>query len=299
MSAGVPQPLSPQWAEAAREAAARRRARLRFLARRLGGSPAFAVGALIVLFWVAMALGWRAFVPQDPFAVSALETLQGPSSAHWFGTDDLGRDVFSRVLAGAAPVLTIAPLATLLGLILGTALGLVSGYYRGFVDDAVMRVVDALLTFPTIIVALVVLALVGASTLNVVVAIAVLFAPLIARTVRSAVLAEREREYVEAAKLRGERAPFIMVVEILPNITSPIVVEATVRFGYAVFTAATLAFLGFGVQPPSPDWGLTIALERTFVQIAWWTVIFPALALASLVVAINLVYDELRQALAE
>lgn len=299
MSAGLPEPLTPEWTAARSEAAARLRGRLRYLGRRLARSPTFVVGATVVLFWVAMALAWRVAAPQDPFAINALETLQAPSFAHWFGTDDLGRDVFSRVLAGAAPVLTIAPLATLLGLMLGTALGLVSGYYRGLVDDIVMRVVDAFLALPTVIVAVVVLALVGASNANVIVAIAVLFAPLIARTVRSAVLVEREREYVEAARMRGERGPYIMAVEILPNITGPIVVEGTVRLGYAVFTAATLAFLGFGAQPPSPDWGLTIALDRTFVQVAWWTVIFPALALGSLVVAINLVYDELRRVVAE
>ncbi len=299
MAVELPQPAPSPAADPAAQVARQRRARRRYVRGRLLRSPTFVVGAGILLFWVLMALAWPVFVPYDPLAVGTANTLEAPSSAHWFGTDDLGRDVLSRVLAGAAPVLTIAPLATLLGLLLGTTLGLVSGYYRGIVDDVVSRIVDALLSFPTIIVAVVVLALLGPSDTNVIVAVGILFAPLIARTVRSAVLVEREREYVEAARLRGERGPYVMLVEILPNITSPILVEGTVRLGYAVFTAGTLAFLGFGSQPPSPDWGLTIAQERAFVQVAWWTVIFPAVALGSLVVAINLVSDGLRGAFAE
>lgn len=299
MSAGLPDPLALDWAEAQALAAADRRARLRYVARRLARSPTFLAGATITLFWIFMALAWRAIVPFDPSAIDALRTLSGPSSGHWFGTDDLGRDVLSRVLAGAAPVLSIAPAATLLSVAAGTLTGLVAGYYRGLVDDLVMRVVDALMAFPVIIIAVVVLALLGSSKLNVILVIAILFAPLVARTVRSAVLAEREREYVEAARLRGERGWYVMLVEILPNTTSPIVVEGTVRLGYAVFTAATLSFLRLGLQPPSPDWGLTIALERAFVQVAWWTVIFPALALASLVVGVNLIADGLKRALAE
>ena len=298
MSVGLPDPIMLEWEQARSERGAARRARLRYVLARLRRSPTFLVGAALVLFWVIAALGWRVIAPHDPYEFDALATLKGPSSAHWFGTDDIGRDVLSRVIAGAAPVLTVAPLATLLGLALGTTVGLFSGYYRGFVDDVIMRIVDAFLSFPTIIVAVVALALLGPSRLNLIVTVAILFAPLIARTVRSAVLGERERAYVEAARMRGERGVHVMFVEILPNITSPIVVEGTIRLGYAVFTAATLAFLGFGSQPPSPDWGLTIALERTFVQIAWWTVMFPALALASLVVGINLVADGLRRALA-
>ena len=129
--------------------------------------------------------------------------------------------------------------------------------------------------------------------------IGILFTPPVARTIRAAVVAEREREYVQAARLRGERAWYIMIAEILPNVTSPIIVEGTVRLGYAVFTAATLSFLGFGIQAPSPDWGLTISLERANIQIAWWTVFFPALALASLVVGANLLADGLRKVLSE
>lgn len=275
----------------------RTRGRRAYVVRRLARDPAFLIGLVIVLFWVVMALGWRWLTPRSPFANNPATILKGPSGAHWLGTDDVGRDVLSRVLAGAAPVLSIAPLATAIALVAGTLIGLCAGYYRGVVDELLMRTVDVLLALPSLIVAVLVLGLVGTSILNVILLIAIFFAPLIARTVRSAVLAEREREYVAAARMRGERGLYTMLVEILPNITAPIIVEGTVRLGYAVFTAATLSFLGLGLQPPSPDWGRTIADQRVYVQTSAWTVLAPAIALATLVVGVNLVADGLRKAI--
>ena len=278
--------------------------RARIMARALLKSKTFVVGAVILLFWIVDALLWRVFVPYEPNAIDPQASLlplqeRRPSLDHWFGSDDLGRDVFSRVLAGASSVLTVAPLATALGLLGGVAVGLVTGYYRGLVDDIAMRIVDALLAFPLIIIAVLVIAVLGASTLNVIIVIGIVFTPIVARTVRSAVLAEREKEYVAAAKLRGDSAAYIMAAEILPNITGPIAVEATIRLGYAIFTAATLAFLGLGVQPPSPDWGLTIAQARGLLSVAPWIVLFPAAALATLVVSVNLVVDGLKQVIEE
>jgi peptide/nickel transport system permease protein len=261
-------------------------------------SKTFLIGLGIVVFWLVSALTWR-WVVSNPQAVDPAATLAAPSGDHWFGTDNLGRDVFARVIAGAAPVLTIAPLATLLGLFGGITIGLVTGYYRGWIDDVFSRIVDALLAFPLIIMAVLVLASLGRETRNVILVIGIIFTPLIARTVRSAVLIEREREYVSAARLRGERGPRIMVIEILPNITGPIMVEGTIRLGYAIFAATTLAFLGLGIQDPSPDWGLAIANGRAYLQVAWWMVLFPATALATLVVAVNLVADGLRRAIEE
>ena len=261
-------------------------------------SKTFLIGMGIVVFWLVSALTWR-WVVSNPQAVDPAATLAAPSGDHWFGTDNLGRDVFARVIAGAAPVLTIAPLATLLGLFGGITVGLVTGYYRGWIDDVFSRIVDALLAFPLIIMAVLVLASLGRETRNVILVIGIIFTPLIARTVRSAVLIEREREYVSAARLRGERGPRIMVIEILPNITGPIMVEGTIRLGYAIFAATTLAFLGLGIQDPSPDWGLAIANGRAYLQVAWWMVLFPATALATLVVAVNLVADGLRRAIEE
>jgi peptide/nickel transport system permease protein len=278
---------------------AERRRRRRELLRELVRSKTFVVGAIILAFWVLDAIFWRAIVPHDPLGVDPTGTLKSPGGAHWFGTDNLGRDVFSRVLAGASTVLVIAPAATALGLVGGTTVGLVTGFYRGWVDDVVSRIVDAFLALPLIVISVLVLASLGRSTLNIILVIGIIFTPLIGRTVRSAVLVEREREYVAAARLRGERGIRIMVWEILPNITGPIMVEATVRLAYAIFTAATLSFLGLGLQDPSPDWGLQIANGRAYMQVGWWMVIFPAAALATLVVGVNLVADGLKRVVEE
>jgi peptide/nickel transport system permease protein len=273
-------------------AALEQRRQRRYLARALLRSPTFMTGLVIVIFWVFMAL-FSTFFTQSPTAQDAFASLQAPSAAHWFGTDDLGRDVFARTMAGARTVLIIAPLATALALLWGGIIGLVSGFYRGITDEIIMRLVDVLLALPIIITAILILSLLGKGVPIIIVAIGALFTPVVSRTVRSAVIGEREREYVMAARLRGERSAFVMAREILPNITQPIVVEGTIRLGYAVFTAATLSFLGFGLAPPSPDWGLTISVERIFLQIAPWTVLFPAAALASLVVGVNLITDGL------
>lgn len=274
-----------------------RSARIREVSLALLHSWVFLIGAFVLLFWTFDAIFWQLYVPHDPYALDPVNTLQGPSGSHWFGTDDFGRDMFSRVLAGATSVLTIAPLATFIGLLGGITIGLLAGYYRGLVDDVMMRVVDALLAFPLIIIAVLVLTVLGTSELNVILVIGIVFTPLIARTVRSAVLVEREREYVAAARLLGAPGIFIMAREILPNIMGPVAVEATVRLGYAIFTAATLSFLGLGIHEPSPDWGLTISLGRALIQVAPWIVLFPALALATLVVGLNFVADGLKEVL--
>ena len=264
----------------------------RYLMRALLRSPTFMTGLVIVVFWVLMgAFSW--VFTQSPFSVDAMASLQAPSGAHWFGTDDLGRDVFARTMAGARTVLIIAPLATILALLWGGIIGLAAGFYRGITDEVIMRLIDVLLALPIIITSILILSLLGKSLAIVIVVIGALFTPVVSRTIRSSVIGEREREYVMAARLRGERSAFVMAREILPNITQPIIVEGTIRLGYAVFTAATLSFLGFGLVPPSPDWGLTIATERVFLQIAPWTVLFPAAALASLVVGVNLITDGL------
>jgi len=281
-----------QGLEADAAAAAEQKRQRRYLVRALLHSPTFMIGLIIVLFWVFMAL-FSQFVTQSYTAQDAANSLQAPSLDHWFGTDDLGRDVFARTMAGARSVLIIAPLATVLALVWGGIIGLISGYYRGITDEIIMRAIDVLLALPIIITSILILSLFGKGTAIIILAIGALFTPVVSRTVRAAVIGEREREYVMAARLRGERSWFVMGREILPNITQPIIVEGTIRLGYAVFTAATLSFLGFGLVPPSPDWGLTIANQRIFLQIAPWTVMFPAAALASLVVAVNLITDGL------
>jgi peptide/nickel transport system permease protein len=258
-------------------------------------SVSFDAGALLVLFWVACAIAGSQWLTHDPYAADPLNALLPPSYEHWFGTDSLGRDVLARVVAGARDILTIAPLATLLGTVLGTLLGLVTGYWRGWVDDTLGRLIDATLALPLVIVALLVLAAVGTSDLAVILVIGLVFAPIVARTVRAATLNEVHLDYVAAARLRGETALAIMLVEVLPNVMGPILVEATIRLGYAIFTVATLSFLGFGIQPPSPDWGLAIAENYPLIAGgAWWTVVFDAIATASLVVGVNLLADGVR-----
>ncbi len=266
--------------------------------RRLLRSGTFVTGAVIVLFWVGCALFGAALVPHDPFADDLMNALMPPSGAHWFGTDQLGRDVFSRVIVGARDILTVAPLATLLSTILGTALGLAMGYFGGLIDEILSRLVDAILALPTVIVALLALTALGTSTVTVLFVIAFTFAPIIARTVRAAVLTERGLDYVAAAELRHDGRLYILFVEILPNVIPPILVESTVRLGYAIFTVATLSFIGFGIQPPSPDWGLSISANYGLIGGGyWWTVLFDSMAIASLVIGINLIADGIESTL--
>jgi peptide/nickel transport system permease protein len=270
-------------------AGAIRRENLRQLVR----APAFLIGAVILLWWIACALFGKVIAPYNPVAGSLIAFNQPPSGAHWFGTDSLGRDVLSRVIVGARDILIVAPLATLLGTALGTTIGLVQGYYRGRVDSFSGRLVEAVLALPIVIVAfLFVVALGTSSSTTLIIVIGLVFGVLISRTVRTAVLQERDLDYIAAARLRDESGLHIMFVEILPNVTGPILVEFTVRLGYAIFTIATLSFLGFGIQPPTPDWGADIANSYQYLGAGyWWEVLFPALAIASLVVAINLIAD--------
>ncbi|MEI2805672.1 MULTISPECIES: ABC transporter permease [Paracoccaceae] len=265
---------------------------------RLLHSPAFLIGAAIVCFWVACAIFGPVVVPHDPFADDMMRTLLPPSAENWFGTDQLGRDVFSRVIVGSRDILIVAPAATLLSTVLGTALGLVMGYFGGWVDEVLSRLVDALLALPTVIVALLALTALGTSTVTMILVIAFTFAPIIARTIRAAVLSERSLDYVAAAGLRREKLPYILFAEILPNVIPPILVEATVRLGYAIFTVATLSFIGFGIQPPSPDWGLSVSANYGLIGGGyWWTVLFDAGAIASLVIGINLIADSIESTL--
>ncbi len=267
-------------------------------AGRLLRSRSFLAGAAIVLLWVFCAAFGPAVVPYDPYADDLLNTLAAPSAAHWFGTDQIGRDIFSRVIVGARPILSVAPLATLLATAAGTALGLLTGYAGGWLDVLIGRLIEVLLALPLIVVALLVLVALGPSSGTVVGVIGIIFTPLIARTVRAAVLSERSLDYVAAAELRGEGALHVMFVEILPNVLPPILVETTVRLGYAVFTVASLSFLGFGIQPPSADWGLAISENYGMMTGGyWWTVGFAAAATASLVVGVNLVADGVEAAL--
>jgi peptide/nickel transport system permease protein len=253
---------------------------------RLLRSPTFIIAAAVIAFWTFCAFFGYYIAPHDP-TFQTTDVLQSPNSAYPFGTDNIGRDVLSRVLAGSRSTMEIAPAATLLATIAGTALGLMLGYFGGWFDEIVSRVIDAFLAIPGIIFLIAVIASLGTSVPTLIITIGLAFTPIIARTVR-------------AAKLRGERAPYILFVEILPNIVPPIVVEATVRLGYAIFTLAGITFLGLGLQPPTPDWSVDITagfsnLNDTVHNGYYWQVLFPGLAIISICVAVAMLADSLQQ----
>lgn len=273
-----------------------RRTRFGAALRSLLRTPSAVVGLCIVLFWVFCAIFWPLFVPYNPDAQDYNALLAKPSAAHLFGTDLLGRDVLSRVLAGSREVLALAPAATLVGLLGGAIVGLSTAYYGGWFDEIVMRVMDAIMAFPFIILALLILAVMGPSAQNVILVIGFGYIPLTGRVVRAAALAVRNLDYVSAARMRGANGIRIMVTEILPNITGPILVEATVRVGYAIFAAASLSFLGLGVPPPSSNWGAMVNETHLYITVDPVIVLAPTLAIGSLVVAVNLLADGLRQA---
>ena len=267
------------------------------------------VGLGIVLFWVFVAIFAPLLTPYTPLEQDWKSPNQGPSSAHILGTDELGRDLWSRLIYGARVVLVILPISekywvpggtaiwgVFVALLVGTTLGLVSGYYGGWLDEIVMRLLDAMMAIPIILLFLIIMAALGASAVNVVIAITIVGTPGIARLVRSLTLDIRTREYIRAAETRGESPWYIMFVEILPNARGPIIVDAMLRVGYAIFAMGTLGFLGLGMPPPSPDWGSMVAKGREFIlEGAFWAALWPSLAIASLVVGLNLLADGLRE----
>ncbi len=264
------------------------------LRRQLFRSKTFIIGSMLLLFWAFAAIAPGVLTSHDPSQQDPASKWIRPffRDGHWLGTDRFGRDVFGRAIFGAREIMIIAPAAVVLGTTIGVVLGLAMGYFRGKLDDLVSRVIEALMSLPVILVALLALTSLSGGRLTIILLIGFLFGPVIARTIRAAVISERDLDYVRAAELRGERSWYIMFVEILPNVFGPIIVEFTVRLGYAVFTMAGLAFIGFGTQPGSPDWGRTIYDERSsLLSNVWWPSLVPAVALASLVVAINLVAD--------
>jgi peptide/nickel transport system permease protein len=210
------------------------------------------------------------------------------------GTDNFGRDVLSRVLVGARGVFLLGGAGTVLAAVIGTTLGLLAGFAGRIWDEAIMRLLDVLLAFPALLLAMVLLAPTGPSVLNLVLVITVLYLPMFARIARSMVLDLRSREFIEAARLRGETRRYVLFREMLPNAVPPLLVEASVRFAYSIFLVASLGFLGLGVQPPSPDWGRQVNEARTFFDSAPWMLLFPAATISLLVIATSLMADGLR-----
>ena len=258
-------------------------------------NKAFIVGSTILSIWLLCAIFGSALAPYGVNEMDFEATYAPPSGKYWFGTDQLGQDIFSRVIIGARLIIVISFLATALGTIVGATIGLAAGYFKGIFDMIVMRILEAISAIPVIIIALLAVASVGRSSPVITVfIIGFIFAPNIARTVRAAVLGEAELEYVAAARLRTERTPHILFREVLPNVLPPLIVEFTVRLGYAIFAVATLSFLGAGVETGSPDWGTQVAETWALIfSNTWWPTLFPALAIASLAVSINLISDAL------
>jgi len=258
-------------------------------------SPTAVVGLVIVLFWIFVALFAPLLAPHDPLAQDASAINQGPSPTYPLGTDNLGRDILSRLIYGSRTILILAPVSVLAAVVVGTVLGLVAGYFGGIVDEVVMRILDAIMAFPTILLYLIIIAAIGPSALNVVLAITFVGAPGIARLVRGLTLDIRTRDYIRAAETRGESPLYIMFVEILPNARGPLIIDALLRVGYAIFAIGTLGFLGLGLPPPTPDWGGMISEARKYIWTNPLGVLWPALAIASLVVGLNLFADGLRE----
>jgi peptide/nickel transport system permease protein len=265
--------------------------------RRLRRYPVTLFGFAIVLFFLIIALFGPLIAPYEFTEQNIAQRLQPPSEDHIFGTDQFGRDVFSRVLVGSRDVLSVAGSGTALAVIFGLLLGLFSGYRGGLFDEIVMRLMDVILSIPPLLLAMVILFSLGPSRLNVIIVVGFLYIPMVARVVRSVVLELKTRQFVEAARLRGESSFYILFREILPNVLPHLAVEASMRFSYSIFLVASLGFLGLGVQPPSPDWGLMVGDARTWFHQARWVLFFPAGAIALLVVGVGFMSDGLRRML--
>lgn len=260
-------------------------------------SPAAMIGGAIVGFWALCALFAPWIAPFPPNHVNpALIANPYPSSEHWLGVDHLGRDMLSRLMWGARTVLTVAPAAVIGAAVLGTLLGLFAGYKGGLADRLIMRVGDTLLAFPKIILYLIIIARFGASAFNIIAVITVTQAPIIARIVRAVTLDVKNRDYVAAARLRGESTLFILLAEILPNARGPLIVDFFLRLGYTVIAIGVLGFLGVGLPPPDPDWGGMI--KETYGMIFIWPhmTLIPAAAVSSLVIGFNFLATGLREA---
>ena len=255
------------------------------------------LAGVIVLAIVALAALLAPWLtPYDPATLKVLERLRSPGAAHWFGTDELGRDVFSRVIFGARYSLMIGALVVTISVICGVILGLAAGYFRRL-DGPIMRIVDAMMSFPDILLAIALVAVLGASMTNVILALAVVYTPRVARVVRASTLVVRELLYIEAARALGVATWRILLIHVLPNIASPILVQATFIFAYAVLAEAGLSFLGVGVPPALPTWGTMIASSQQFAHRAIWLALFPGIAIILSALSLQMVGDGLRDLL--
>ena len=252
--------------------------------------------SILIPMIIVVALGER-ITPFDPVETNVTNRYAGPGGKHILGTDHLGRDLLSRVVLGGRSSLLLGFSATAVSLSAGVPIGLLAGYAKGRTDEFLMRLMDIMMSIPVLLLGILLVVSLGPSLVNVVIAIGVVFTPRIARVTRSATLSESEEPYVIAAKARGESRPYILFREILPNVTGPIIVEGSIRVGYAILIGTSLSFLGLGTGPPTPDWGFMIATAREHMFSSMWFLIWPSLALVMTVTAMNLLGDGLRDVL--
>jgi peptide/nickel transport system permease protein len=261
-------------------------------------SHRFALVCLVILALMALAgVFGTALAPYGVNATDIPGRLRPPSTEHWFGTDELGRDIFSRVLAAAGVSLKVGLIAVGISLFAGVLIGLLAGYYGRFIDDALMRVMDMLFAFPAVLLAIAILAVLGPGVTNAMIAIGVVYVPIFARVTRAGVLAVREEVFVRAARSVGAGDLRIMASHVLPNVAGPVIVQTSLSLAFAILSEAALSFLGLGVQPPAPSWGRMLFDGRDFVEQAWWMGLFPGLAIFATVLSFNIVGDALRDAL--
>lgn len=265
--------------------------------KRLLRTPQGAIGLVVVLLVLIAVVFGPMLAPHDPESLAPLARYKGPSMNFWLGTDQYGRDIFSRLLIGARATVTMAVLATVAGTLAGALIGTTSAFLGGRADEIIMRTIDAVMSIPSLLFALLIVNLLGSSTVNALVAVAIAFAPSMARITRSVALAVRKQDYINAAIARGESSFYVVLHEMLPNVVAPIIVEMTIRISFAVMLFATLSFLGLGAQPPAAEWGLMISEARRYMHLSAGILIWPSVAIAIVAIGFNLLGDGLRDAL--
>lgn len=267
------------------------------LFRRIRRSANVRVGAAVLMVMVLMAVFAPLITSYDPTQITPALRLRPPDADHWFGTDDFGRDVFTRIAYGARLSLQVGVISVALAASIGITLGIIAGYYGGWIDSLIMRLIDVMLAFPGILLALAIVAILGRSLTNVMIAVGISAVPVYARMARGTTLSVKNIDFITAARAIGAPTPRIMVRHVLPNITAPLIVVATNGVASAIIAGAALSFLGLGAQPPTPEWGVMLAEGRVYLRNAWWVTTFPGLAIMVTVMAINLMGDGLRDIL--
>lgn len=263
----------------------------RFFANRLA-----VIGAVVIGVYGIMAIFAPWLAPHDPFAMEA-DIVAPPSSENWLGADEQGRDILSRIIYGARVSLWVGIVSVGIALSAGTVIGVVAGYFGGWIDSALSRLIDTLLSFPDIFLALVIMAILGESTTNVMIAIGIVYTPIFARIARGSVLQVKANAFVEAARALGMGHKRIMLRHVLPNIGAPLIVQTTLSLAFAILAEAALSFLGFGVEPDAASWGVMLDRGKDWMEVAWWVAVFPGIAITLAVFSFNVLGDGLRDAL--